>query len=387
MSILKEASKQFIDKTGKLRLVEIKWKDTIIHVSVSPQIPKSLPLVKQVVRCDVKEALDLIKGNEGELVSQHVDASTGRVFGLWCNFLPHITYAYIPVEPQAQLSNVTTTSAIDPITYSLEHKSSKLQEFRKMKKLGEYLKEYTLFLYASVGKDEFNDELFEVVEDHKYEIGEDVKKLSFKSSFFTKDNKLIVPNEETKKNLLSYLNVELLNDTAGVLSTRRVLKPKYESALDFTHNDDQYVFTSRETLQKWHSEIAYEKQMGEDLSPYHVPKRSIDSQRSHPYYLSLTNLSAYLKAKKIGHDSDVFLIQNPSNPTLKNALAICSYWEREGKVPIELDGLPPPRDNRPYILVSVYPEQKVRELMLSRGKPCFVLDYENDTYGAILFEV
>lgn len=387
MTILKDASKQFIDKTGKLRLVEIKWKDNIIHVSVSPQIPKSLPLVKQVIRCDVKDAQDFIQGNEGELVSQHVDSVTGRVFGLWCNFLPHITYAYIPVEPRAQLANITTTSVIDPITYSLEHhKSSKLEEFRRMKKLGEYLKEYTLFLYASVGKDEFNDELFEIVEDHKYEIGEHVKKLSFKSSFFTKDNKLIVPNEETKKNLLSYLNVELLNDTAGVLSTRCVLKPKYESAIDFSHNDDQYVFTSRESLQKWYSEIAYEKQMGEDLSPYRIPKRSIDSQRTHPYYLSLVNLSTYLSDKKIGHDSDVFLVQNPSNPTLENALAICAYWEREGKVPIDLDGLPPVV-NHSYVLVSVYSEQKVKEMFVSRGKPFFILDYENNTYGAILFEV
>lgn len=397
---LNNAITQYIDLNGKCRILNF----DNVSIAVSPlpvlniqQVPKS-----ETHFATISDALDFVKVANLRIKSKEMDESR-NITGLWVESINSgsdtetqysqmhtgmvIAYGYIPIEDDTQndeLSDIPseTETIIDPIfveTYSI------LRNARLNEKVAELLKEYALFEWAQ-SPEKFGKNTFTIFKDRtaeQYGITDQKQNLNFserwKSNFYHR-SKIIVPDEKTMINLISYVKVMSLNDSflqhTYKLKTRVNEQPLYKSITDFRPAKDQFIFIDKGSLVSW---LAHNASTGAD--EINVIQTMLIPHASSPYYYR----------NNVIKDGRLAMIQNTRNGDLLSALIVSKEWVLSGaNIGYEADHYMKNSgvhvdDDEPLEVYTVegltHSSSKCEHV-----KKCYsIIGYDSGEYGALLF--
>lgn len=374
MSLLQDAKSQYIDDNGKARMLKYEFEKKKVSLMISPVAPLSLPNKRKIAIAPLKTALNFIKKYNLKILSQEKIAETDEIKGLWVK-VPEddlsIYYSYIPIEPAESIKNYpfSEPTKLDPLSIK---GTSKLQEYRKSRKIAEFLKIYTLYTYA-LNPEDFDESWFVVDPEHDYDIEKLNKKLTKNNSvMYNSGGYLIVPTQETITRLMSYLDIQLLTDKPGIMSLANVktIEKYYQSVSDFKPADNQLIFTSSDSVKRWKKEA--EKIEGIFTVSQNLIPRSIE-----PYFYRTPKIS----------NNRLHIIQNIRSGSPEDAAIVSYKWIKDkinlGYFPVDRIAFP---DDIPY---KAYTNNG---LLLKHGKETknetmasLIFYEETESYGAILF--
>lgn len=376
MKLFEDVSKQYIDNNGKSRML-IYERDgrPFLCLMTSPIPPLDIQEagLSSIYECPIKEALKFIKERGLEITHQDGNPTDG-IQGLWVKTPESnsgIYSGYIPIKVAPFLKNVEFSEPTknDPLRTDAEG-LSELEKYKKSRRIAQFLKEYTLFLYAT-DPEKFGPKSFIVVPDHKYNLEKLNKRLYIKDNdVMLKNGKLIVPSEEVRNKLMDYLKIEIANDEPGVLSlpSRGTIRNYYQSISDFRPVDNQLIFTSVTGIRRWIEEKLNAKNIG-TVSQILLP------QTKEPYFYRNPNIKR----------GQLVIIQNVSDGDISRAKTASLRWLKD-KVNIGFDVQP--KKNIDQHTYSIYSESgQTKKITKTKNKyesiPVFL--YGNGTFAALLF--
>lgn len=241
---------QFVDAYGKSRSINVKIDEDVATILTPPQPVRDVRIENTIHRINYSEAKKLIEKLNGTIVLQNINGDVAD--GLWFTLPDKFEY-FIPIDEIKPISGVDyDVLKIDPLStddYSI------LEGRQYIDKVGALLKTYALYEYS---KDplEFGEKSFVVVPDVLYDlqkIGNRVTEREFPDGVYL-NKKLVVDSDVTRKNLLSYVNVQILNNEKEVLSMKNktnYLHSHYTNLQDFKELPNQIVFVNRESIEQW----------------------------------------------------------------------------------------------------------------------------------------
>lgn len=310
---LNDATSQHIDLYGKCRILNFDG----VSVATSPLPPLNVPEVpKSETRLStVETALKFMKNTNLEIVEQDIDAPTQLIKGFWVRSVtkpPELVFGYIPIEDdRKELEDVPKSheTIIDPIYVESE---SYLQIARTNEKIAEYLKEYSIYEWAQKPSKFSIKRNFVVVEGHNYDLSR-VNYRMERNDVFYENGRIIVPDIETAKNLMSFVSVSALNDSS--LEKRYKHKKSvnvsafFKYVTDFESENDQLVFMGKGSLVAW---------LARDTENIFNVSQQLLPNAKHPYYY--LNMSI--------ENGRLMLLQNTKDENFASALAVSKEWER-----------------------------------------------------------
>ena len=264
--LFNKVKSQYIDNSGKTRMLTY---ENGLCLMTSPLPPLNKPIDKNINPIDIDLAIDFIKTKKLCITMQDGDASEKKIQGLWVE--PRhsknigISYGYIPVNIGYALKKTKSNSNLicsgdsknmyidftpvflnDPLRTDDE---SVLKKYNKIRKIAEFLKQYTLFQY-SLDPKSFGKDTFIINPKHEYNIESLDKRLVFNTSVMYQKGKLIVPSDKVKNHLINYLRVQLINDYSDVMSysERIIVKNYYRTLSDFRKVSNQFIFIDKRSL-------------------------------------------------------------------------------------------------------------------------------------------
>jgi hypothetical protein len=380
--LLDGAIGQYIDNNGKTRMINYKVGSDLISLMISPIHPLSLKEDKTIHTISIQKALKFIK-DKGLLVTQQdvsmtkeVDTPLAR--GLWVETKDEkvgIYYGYIPIIPIKPVSGVDVSDKLDPLRthYTISSTTpSTLDDFRRNRKMAEVLKQYVLYTYAN-DPENFDETYFVVDKKHVYDIDRLNKKL------FMEDNdiiyrtvkgipRIIVPSDETRDRLMSFLKVSLLNDEPGVMEMKNhsVIENYYQTISDFRTTGDQLVFVNKNGLIRWkHEGGRLDKNL--TISPIPLPT-SVE-----PYYYRNPSIQK----------NALMIIQNVQDGSFERSGVVATKWAKD-KVNIGHKASIEDYDDKiNYTTYSITNVESTSDKTGALNIPIF--EYETGEYAAILF--
>lgn len=218
---------------------------------------------------------------------------------------PPFMKGYIPIHitPHNSISD-SPTSLLDIARHNL--------------KTAEYLKAYSIYLWAQ-DPSKFGNDSFIVIKDYKYDSDQFGSKI-FEGSIFLEDKKIIVPNKEIIKRLVSYVKVASLNDSTLEIAKKNDvnINPSllYTSPKDFKQYPKQYIFFGRKSLLEWNRKNnlkGFNKDLDIQILSY------VNPSLTEPYYYRNQNI----------YDGNIVIIQNTDLGDLPSALLVSQEWERD----------------------------------------------------------
>ena len=222
-----EIVSQWIDLYGKTRILNIKFNNKIISLSIDPIQPINVIEVKNYnIYSTDKETVKLL------LKEFKID---------------NITNFYI--------GNVKASISIEKDT-----NISYLEIYNKNKKIARYLTEYTLWLYSKylyskkINIETFSKEHFKI--DPSFLYGNISKKFKENNKSLMIENKLIVHDEETIKRLVYILNLNIQRDKNKILNyhKRFFIENYYVDLTDFKQHPNQVILFGDDSIQNWINE-------------------------------------------------------------------------------------------------------------------------------------
>lgn len=262
---------QYIDSHGKTRMLVYPTTTGGISLMTSPIPPLALKRVttEAIKPASIEAVLAFTERKGLQIVSQDGNKSVG-IQGVWVEPRqenPGIYYGYIPLKKTKFIKDIPQSQRGDPLRTDALDKSELLR-YRKNKKIAEILQYYTLFTYATY-PDRFPmavDEVkwksnFTINPKHNYDIDALEKKYILDTPVIYSKGKIIVPDERTRDNLVSYLMAMVANDRDGVLAMKDLtsIDGYYKSLSDFRASSDQLIFTSRNGLMRWRNSRVLEE--------------------------------------------------------------------------------------------------------------------------------
>jgi hypothetical protein len=389
-TLFEDIKSQYVDDNGKTRMINYKN----LSLMTSPLPPLDVPMDRTIIETSVKTALDFIKKKGLVLKSQDGNSEDG-IQGFWVESAEGnntgIYYGYIPVQVTPALDDVpfVESTQLDPLRTD---ETSELSNFRRVRKIADYLKQYVLYSYAlNPTTDEqqgFDASWFTVIPDHTYEIEKLNKKLfvndsqiGFNDVFYSKETSsetssetsfpyLIVTSEQIRDDLMKYLHTELLNDTPGVLdmASKTMIQDYYQTVTDFRPSESQLIFMNKNGLLRWKKEHARSK---DSL----LVSSSLKPDESEPYFY---------RNPKIRKDA-LMVIQNIKDGLKENAIFVSHKWISD-RVNVGYLGASNKIDAA-NISTTIYTDQGI---LSSKPKTktdatASILHYGNEKYAAILF--
>lgn len=364
-SLFKNAASQYIDDTGKTRMITF---TSGVSLMTSPLPPLNIPVDRKITRVTRRKAKDFIKKKGMVIMMQDGDSVDMKIQGVWVksniSINSGIYYGYIPIEIANAFDDVefTPPTLNDPLRGDA---TSDLEMMYKTRKIADYLKQYILFEYSRDPENFDPDDLI-VRPDHIYNISKLEKRLIPDNDVMYKNSRLIVPSEKVANHLISFLQVQLLNNQNEILSykDRYVIKDHYRTLTDFRKASEQLIFLTTESLERW----MCEKSRGnENVVRSHL--LSTDNQQ--PYFY---------RNSKIGQGK-LTLIQNVKDGELSRALAVSSKWAKD-KVNLGFN-TPPSSEELTY---AIYTEDGVEKIVgkISDRVSHYILNRDGN-YASILF--
>lgn len=362
MSLVDDAAEQYIDNSGKMRMLNFSFKGKGVSLMIPPSPPVDLPYSSRVYTIKLETALSFIKEHDLTILFQ--DLKDQKLKGLWVT--KDDKDCYIPVRSSKELENVEIAdySRMRPL---LAPEESLLEKYRKSSKVADFLKKYTLYTY-SLNPEAFGRKSFIIKPEHEYKIETLNNKLFVEGNdVFYENLKLIVKSKKTRDKLLAYLKVQILNDKQTILNLKNVttLDEGYKSTRDFIPFPNQLVFNSSNEIRKWKEELKRLPKINNvSLTPL--------SNTKEPYFYRLA------KTDKI------VIIQNVENGKLETAINVSHKWIKDkinkGFYPFESTELTSP-ENVSYIAFTDKTDIKYKK-ETKEYVPLFF--YENGDYAAIL---
>lgn len=377
--LFEDASSQYIDDTGKTRMLN--FDDLGVSLMVSPIPPLNLEAqqIPDIKECKIKTVLSFIKERGLVITSQDGDEIEKKIQGLWVSTKEEnsgIYYGYIPILPSDALPNVpfVISTKNDPLRTDSES-ASLLEKFKMSKKIADFLKVYTLYTY-SLDPEEFGDgsNAYVIRPDHTYDI-EKLQKRLFKdyNDVMYYKGKLVILNIEMKNNLMAYLKVSILNDKPGVMALAKAATTDvyYQSVSDFKPSPNQLIFTSKAGVLRWKREI---EKTRDNLNV----SQTLQKTKQDPYFYRNPAIKR----------NQLVIVQNVSGGTLEKAISVSDKWIKDRINPgFSVENL------AGDVLTKIKKDSLVTyteggELSKSGGKireRHSVILYEDGSYAAILF--
>ena len=366
------AVSQQVDNSGKVRAVTMNYGGGLLTLMTSPLPPTSLPLSTEIAKAKLKSALKFIKERGLEIQSQ--DGNEEVIQGLWVQPLPtgahelsgrvgeELYSGYIPIDPSKPLEG----TAFAPVTKNepiRTESTSDLDEYRRNRRVAEYLKAYVLYTYA---RDlTFNDESITVRPKHVYEI-EKLNKRFVANEVMYHKGKLVATSEEIKRKLLYFLETAKLNDPEGVLKMAQAstIESGYQTIRDFRQADQQVIFMNQSSLKRWKEERSLATS-SKAVSGVWRP------DYTEPYFY---------RSPKIRGNA-LMIVQNV-NGDLEMAKLVSYLWVVERR---NVGSEGPDREvpGISYVIYEVHGEKK--EVKGETKEMASVVHYGEEDYGAVLF--
>lgn len=368
------ATGQYVDVNGKGMAVRLDHNGESLILSVPFMNPiKGVEKISRDVvgrtLCELDTAIDFIEKHSGSVVYQYLREEDVSLVGIWCD-LRDIGRCYIPIKPsRKKLADVdiAPVNAIDPICFV---QRSKLHALRSARRLADLLKQYTLYAYSRWVAENNDASSFAtngivVKEGHRYTMSK-VTRLQRNDIMFDGD-RLIVPSEKCKENLLSYLQVQLMNDRKGVMDIVRLqtlIEGEYNSLSDFRVGAHESVFMSLSSFLDWNSRLL------SSIVPFHIETKTYPKSIQ-PYFFS------HFKIDK----GTVILIQNAKTHSKEDALRICIEWETMSRN--NVDSLDMTKDVAGVSYREYHEDKNFDSTRVGDGT-YKIIAYDDGTYGAIL---
>jgi hypothetical protein len=298
---------QYIDSNGKLRVLMY---DENLYLMVNPLPPmnfRSIPNVNPTNYPSMETVISFTKQRNLEIISQRI--LNKKIVGLLVLYKTFL--GYIPFIPENNIiPNLDKfdhpVNPLNPFEYDT---NSKLELLNRNKKIAMIMMQYTLFEYSH---DPLNfSDRFVIIENYKYEGIHLINKyLTRHNKVVYQKRKLIVNSQEMKNKLLSYLEIELLNDKPNVekYKERLVFKDYYNKIKDYRHTPLQVLFIGLNNLREWIDKQNY--------SPCEITTEFRKSVL--PYFYKNYNISK----------SIIFIVQSTAQGTLEKALILCETWRK-----------------------------------------------------------
>lgn len=304
--LLKKVTGQYIDDDGKTRVLFFDR----LSICVSPIPPLNVEVLKKVYEVSLDDALKFIEKNS--LTLKYYNKFTffeNKSLGLGISFeKDFIDYGYIFILSDSKLPrDVSTENLPDPIR---TEDTSRLELVNRNKKIASILMQHTLYDYSN-NPSSFSKDNFVVVPSHIYDISQ-LSKMFKKNTALYSNKKLIVQSEEMREKLLSYLEIQLLNDTPGVLKykNRIFLTNFYKKITDFRQNPKQNIFIGINMLKE---------STKHNNDKFKIIYKLLPRTIKEPYFYKNYYIS----------NSTLFLVQNVHDNTLEKSLGICKVWAEE----------------------------------------------------------
>jgi hypothetical protein len=377
-TLLKGAVSQYVDSSGKTRMITFNHNGEMLSLMTSPLPPiPNLKTDKTIRLVPLIKALNFIKEKGFQITEQ--DGSEAGIRGVWLETKEQtngIYYAYIPVKfNKPPIKDVPFNTKSAPLRVNTQ---SELMEFRRNRKIAEILKQYVLYTYAHY-PDDFGENYFVIIQNHHYDIEKLNKRMFIDGNDIMYENGyLIVPSEIVRDKLLAYLKVSLLNDKQGVmnLKNKTIVENYYSTVSDFRNIPDQLVFVNRNGLLRWKKE--QDRNQYSDYgstNDYEISSMLLPTS-SEPYFYKNLHIRKDL----------LMLVQNVHNGEWEAAVMVALKW-KQNHINI---GYKPTNDDDidistiPYIL---YTEMGELEKDDKTPSPVHIIQYDDGTYAALLFFV
>lgn len=384
MSLFKNVVSQRIDSSGKTRMLTFKTgQKRFLSLMTSPLPPLDLPTDSTIYSTTIPLARRFTNMNHFQITMQDGDEDDNFIQGIWVKGdiaqNNGIYYGFIPIITKDSYPLQNVVFAPDYLNDPLRTESfSRLEQMYFVRKVSDFLKQYTLFEYARNAQNaltekrkrdtlqDFSKNRFVVIGDWNYSnILSLQKKLEYNNDTLYHDGKLVVPSKIIKKKLINFLKVQLLNDRKGVFSyaQRHTIKDYYRTLSDFRKSENQLIFLSRESIMLWlngKSKMTNMRTVSTELHP----------DITEPYFYK----NHAIRKGKLN------IIQNVEDGFLERALAVCDKWEKDR---INRGFYTSPFEGVEKNNFCIYTSSGVEEGPEKSGR-C-VLKYEDGVYAAILF--
>lgn len=357
---------QYIDNNGKTRMLVYDFGGEGVCLMTSPIPPLNIPTTTDINEVSFGVAINFIKQKGLKITLQDGNQTQG-IQGLWIETKEEnsgIYFGYIPISVSRPIKGVEFTTKNDPIRTD---KVSDLSNFRRSRRIAEFLKQYTLFGYAH-DPENFGEDSFVVVEGYEYDIDALNKRLVLDNPVMYEDGKLIVPSEETRERLLSFLRVSLVNDTPGVMMMKdtTTIENFYQTISDFRSTENQLVFMNKNGLMRWRNEHARMENNTKIAG-------ATNASASEPYFY---------RNPKIRKDQ-IMIVQNVIDGNKENAIAVGWKWLKDR---INIGYRPSVPNNVEDVSYTVYTDTgEVDKVKKITKETISLLRYDDDTYAALLF--
>jgi hypothetical protein len=391
-SLLEGVITQHIDTNGKTRVLN--YENVSLAVSPLPILDVPEVGMDMTISSNVKVVLEFLERKKLDIVEQH--GNEGKIQGVWVRSLekpPIITFGYIPIDlPENEDEN----NAIDGVPYSDENvvdplfvgEDSELNDMRKNERLAEYLKQFSLWEYSNANPNQISMKNFYVNDEYEYEGWSGTGFKFDRNNTFYYGKKLIVPDEETAKRIILFVETSVFNDYSIPIRYRN--KKNMDNSLffstinDFRKEHKQLIFMGREAVLRWKLEVTREI----SNSNVHSHPRPLNKE---PYYYRNFSIKG----------GALMIIQNTKRKDLPSALVVSYFWENpfSDKENIVQDkskginiGYNPKTDvietYRNITYYDVYTEKGITYTGNKKSSEIVkssVFAYENGNYAAILF--
>ena len=285
---LQGAEGQLIDPHGKTRMLHFSSRGEKISVMISPLPPLDLPIDENVYPASFANVERFVSKKELEITGQQptqggrgptqggrgptqgggAAEDVNKIRGLWLQLPPSferapIDYIYIPLKISNPLPDVPTSEENPPL--KSRRVPSQVETFREAGRVASLLKKYVVYTYSrfvrsggSGDPENFIKTQTTVRPGTTYDFSSSPdtgKALVFENNrvMYSSSGKLILPSEEIRAHLLSYLKTELINNLPGVLdlADQRRIPEYYQTVSDFRSAPNQLVFDTKQSLLVW----------------------------------------------------------------------------------------------------------------------------------------
>ncbi len=357
---------QYIDDHGKTRMLNYSMGVSLMTPPLPPIGYTRSVSISTTLResTTIADAINFVEQKGMEIVSQ--DVVNDSIVGLWTTQGYSLgagspTVNYIPLTPSTQLKDVEVTSRINP----LRTQASSLAIWRRNRDIVDLLKKYALYAYSLGTYHAVNSYNIVDLKWH-YDIENISRSIDGNKTFYD-DGKIIVPSDNIRIRLHSYLLIQLLNDRPRVesLKDKVLLWDHYTKIDDFTSHRNEIVLLGIEQLHMWFN-------ANRDENIVHI---NIQPLLKRPYFY---------KNYKLGNS--IMMIQNVEEGNIRRALAVSKRWNEDrvnlgynvgGTDIAELDD---PEDYQ-YVIYTI--DGLLASTKLRRSE-IIVMRYDRNTFAAVL---
>ena len=384
---------QYIDTNGKCRILN--FKNISLAVSPLPPFDKKEVSKQFLKMASLARATEFIKSTNLYITEKDVDETLNTVNGLWVkskNNPPEIAFGYIPLKNGIinENDNIPTTheTIVNPI---FVENTSQMSTFANNRKIALFLREYAIYEWTK-NIDAFGLDNFMIEPNFYY----DMALLNFElpptpiNPFYQLDdlnvNKLVVPDEDTAKRLITLVLTLSVRDSffyENSLNKKSVDTSLFFTQLnDFRREKDQLIFLDKSSLSEWKKRkldfVDDPSQIVLENSDKTYISGALFSQNSEPYYYRNFRIE----------DGKLSILQNTQGGDLFSALAVSKEWETYKVNPgYEPKNIVVPENPSFEVYTDVgLTHQSLAINELSNEEIIYkVFGYDDGSYAAILF--